>query len=335
MDYIDFKKFTLDDLDNIKITKGVLLPAYFEILKESIESYENLKSFINTHYNIKKWLIISDYALDNYNKQGNFLTFTLMPCYTPINNVMGNIRKLQSKDIKKTKLINNDFIDFLAQPLFFHVSIELPYKRERLIKFGKDYFILLYTWLSDITSDKILKAQCKYFIDKLRRSPKLPLHTDIDFISCVVSLLQLQIFKHIPDTEVICWLSDRDDILTTLGQKSKNKIIPMIFNLINYRSQIFFNILNIPSNNPRIPILGFGLPEFHGRMWYDSLIRIPDFIAGSLADNNKKEMKVTKKIFQEVLERVISNKDYNLIIRLNIDGNKVYFIKTIYELKTK
>ncbi|ELT4633865.1 hypothetical protein [Acinetobacter baumannii] len=330
---MEYKKFTLDDLDNIKVTEGVLLPAYFEVLKETIESYGNLKSFINKHYNIKKWLIISDYALDNYNKQGNFLTFTLMPCYMPINNLMGNIRKMQTKDIKKTKLINDDFIDFLAQPFFFHVSIELPYKRERLVKFGKDYFILLYTWLSDITSDKILKAQCKYFIEKLKRSPKLPLHTDIDFISCVVSLLQLQIFKHIPDTEVICWLSDRDDVLTTLGQKTKDKILPMIFNLINYRSQIFFNFLNLPLNKRQIPFLSFGLPETHGRMWYDSLIRIPDFIAGSLADNNKKEMRVTKKIFQEVLERVVSNKDHNLIIRLNIDENTVNFIKTIYELK--
>ncbi|MDC5072819.1 hypothetical protein NRA08_17210, partial [Acinetobacter baumannii] len=78
---MEYKKFTLDDLDNIKVTEGVLLPAYFEVLKETIESYGNLKSFINKHYNIKKWLIISDYALDNYNKQGNFLTFTLMPCY--------------------------------------------------------------------------------------------------------------------------------------------------------------------------------------------------------------------------------------------------------------
>ncbi|MCG6604135.1 hypothetical protein ACWPO0_08275 [Acinetobacter nosocomialis] len=329
---MEFQIFDLDEKSNIDLKGKIVLPPYFEILKEHIESFENLSSFINLHSRTKKWLIVSDYALDDDSKNGNFITFTIIPHYIAIDKLMGLVRKLQPKDIKKTKKINNAFIEFLRSRIFFNICIELPSQRERIIGGGLDYFKLLYTCLGQNTNKSDIEKQCNYFINKLNRSPKLPLHTDIDLIASIVSIIQVQIFKSVPDVENICWLSDRDKILTTLGQVSKERLTPMIFHLINYRSQILFGYLNLPFKRQNTNVLSFGLPESEGSMWYDSLVRIPDFIAGSLADNNQKEKFVSKEIFRVVLEEVISNRDQNAIFRLNLTEEGVSFTTTAYKL---
>lgn len=327
---MQFQFLETDDLKDFDYKNKVIFPPYFEMLKESLESYDNLKSFLNSHRRIKKWLIISDYALDDQNKNGNFITFTLVPNYFAIDHLMKTTRSLQSKDIKKTKTINPDFIQFLRSSIFFNISIELPSNREEMIGSAKKYFTCLYECLEQNYNDPKVKSQCRYFISKLNGKSKFPLHVDIDLISCIVSLIELQLFKHVPDIENICWLSDRDKILTTFGQEGKEQISPMIFNLINYRSKMLFSMLTVPFKKNSEVILSFGYPEPVGRMWYDSLIRIPDFIVGSLADNDQQEMIVSKEIFKEVLEKVISNEDLNLIFRINFINGELSTTKTIY-----
>ncbi|WPP68946.1 hypothetical protein SOI81_11205 [Acinetobacter pittii] len=328
---IPLKFIDLDQLDEIDLSRNHIVPAIFHTINETLANSENLISFLNSNIKSKKWFIASDYALGNPEKKSEFITFTLIPQNFPINSLMSGINKLQYSDIKKTKFINPAFLKFINSGLFFHISIQLPKEKDNLIPNIRHHFQILLKSLGMSSNSEIIKSQVKFFQEKLFRANKNELLLIIEIISCVISSINLQLFKSIPDLQDICWFSDRDNILTTLGQKSKEKLSPMIFHIVDIRSKYLFQAVKLPfSKNYKVQ-LSFGKPEFHGKMWYDPLIRIPDYIAGTLADNDQKNMTVTKEKFSAVIREAISDSKYHFIFKLSLQQNTATAIETQYK----
>lgn len=64
---------------------------------------------------------------------------------------------------------------------------------------------------------------------------------------------------------------------------------------------------------------------------FDELIRIPDYIVGTISDLNLKELTVTHGKFLPVLYSFLTNSNKNLVISLTNTSNKIELTK--YEFK--
>ncbi|WP_233112718.1 hypothetical protein [Aggregatibacter actinomycetemcomitans] len=60
-------------------------------------------------------------------------------------------------------------------------------------------------------------------------------------------------------------------------------------------------------------------------MWFDELVRLPDFIAGTLADYNKEENEFSHDKFIPLFEKVFTNENKNLIFNVFIGKNNNNF----------
>ena len=88
---------------------------------------------------------------------------------------------------------------------------------------------------------------------------------------------------------------------------------PLIFNLSN--SQFHALASNLVDENYKVEVV-YGLPEKSGDMYYDSLNRIPDLIAGAISSYNMKENSCTEKVLP-IIEDILTNKEKNIIYKLD------------------
>ena len=125
------------------------------------------------------------------------------------------------------------------------------------------------------------------------------------------------ITSFIPKLEVIGWFSDRD---TIIYYKEKKLGGCFIFQYIQDLYHVFCE-----SKNLRQSSIAFGLPDEQSEMWFDELVRLPDFIAGTLADYNKEENEFSHDKFIPLFERVFTNENKNLIFNVFIGNNNNNF----------
>ena len=71
-----------------------------------------------------------------------------------------------------------------------------------------------------------------------------------------------------------------------------------------------------------LPKTMFELPNPTGKHRFDPLIRLPDYLAGALADIGS-DMSYSKEKFGEMLHDVFINSSNNWVIQLSSDGEKI------------
>lgn len=101
-----------------------LLDEFFaqEEIRNVITEYQNKNS------KISKWLMFSDYCLDDKNKSNDVMTFVLMPFESEAkySEMQQKIHDMQPSDIKKTNTVNETFLSYLksANVLVFSFVFE-------------------------------------------------------------------------------------------------------------------------------------------------------------------------------------------------------------------
>jgi len=128
-------------------------------------------------------------------------------------------------------------------------------------------------------------------------------------ISCVAAILASWITKYTAARE-INWMSDRDNVTTYC-----DGIIYDLFSM-SYSGSID------RINAGRQAQLWTSREDANGTMWFDDLIRIPDFLAGafsrvSLATGSVggKQAHIVRKVMHRVHFFTIKKEDDNLVIR--------------------
>src|SRR5690606_22419899 len=86
-----------------------LLNETFE--KSTISQIEN--NYLSNLKSVSKWICFSDYCLDDKEKPNDVVTFSIIPYITDFHIVEDHIKKCAKTDIKKTRVVNEKFIEFL------------------------------------------------------------------------------------------------------------------------------------------------------------------------------------------------------------------------------
>ncbi|EHF3479160.1 MULTISPECIES: hypothetical protein [Acinetobacter] len=304
-----------------------LVDAYLET--------ENFPAFLQQNRKHCYWMIFSDYSFKPRFPKKPVITATIIPFsdYRWIQTIC-NLSKLKTNlDIKKTYINEKyiSFIKFIEWLPAFHISLIVDenlnyYKNENINEkeYFKRYFEGVKVHYGNHINYAVVQPNPKMNIGNINRvlkllngQPKIRIFKQSQIVSSLISSVSKLI---VDSTQVECkilWCSDTDDILSY----SENSLFyPFVFDMIRtdlYRLR--------PQKIYQIDFLKKVNKDF------DELIRIPDYIVGTISDLNLKELTVTHGKFLPVLYSFLTNSNKNLIISLTNTSNKIELTK--YEFK--
>lgn len=304
-----------------------------------IDSYietENFPIFLEEHSNHCYWMIFSDYCFAPSNSpKDSVITATIIPFsdYKWIQTYC-SLSKLKTKfDIKKSYINEKhiSFIKFIESLPAFHISLKIDknidyYKNEKIDE--KQFFIQHFEGIKTHYSNhinygvaqpntKMNIENIKKVITELNKQPKIELFKQAQIISSLISSISKMIIDSTQVESKILWCSDRDDILNYL---QKFILQPFVFDMIRtdvYRLK--------PKNRYHLDFLKKTNTDF------DELVRIPDYIAGTISDLNLEKVTVSHEKFLPILYSFLTNSNKSLVLSLKNNFNNIELTK--YDFK--
>jgi hypothetical protein len=301
----------------------------FEVLRGTLDKtfLSNMRSYLKGHAGVTNFLLISDYCVEDENKSNDVIAFTLAPDHAALPQSMRDLNQLIPKDIKKITEVTDDMSKALNDPRFFHIAFMLDdtsgflhsdhVDRRGVVLQNMRLIIEMIQQWSDNQPEGRQKfqeqiARFKHATKELeRRTANVKLFCRMSITCILAAVLAFYLSK-----ETIChsilWLPDRDKIHDAFA-----KIYFDLFE-INHWGLCLQEI-----SEERIPRVGFATDEANKRtLWFDPLIRLPDFIAGTVASWNMERNLTSREKHAKILEKVVAdNLHCNLIkIEMRRDG---------------
>ena len=274
-----------------------------------------------------KWVMYSDYCLDDKNKANDVMTFVLMPFVSEALYVemRRKIHDMQPLDIKRASTVNEAFLSYLKsenvlifsfvfddRKHFFAPSHDqcLQCVKETLQAIGKCYE----GWKLTADNEEVLKHYEKV-VKKLNqqikllsgKSPNIKLLNDILITAFLGAYVSAKVLETLP-IEIFGWFSDRDKVIS-----GKDNIIAPIFNFYQHNmlggSQ--FQLCTFTPNDAVVP-------------FFDDFNRIADVVTGAIADYNMEKNYVTSDKFNTVLVDFLANNKQVLIFRIHKIDDKYH-----------
>jgi hypothetical protein len=287
----------------------------------------NLIEYLQLHKNIENWLISSDYCLGDPNKPNDVFSFSIIPYFSTLSAIQTRINELCPKDIKKVKEIPDNWVKALASKVVFHFAFIVEKRRkwrfsESIENERPTIKILLEKLKNNI--QEMTESQpnnCNHLLDTIKKidaliieitrpSSNITLLKDIMFASFSAAYLGGLISSILP-IKNLAWLSDRDKI-----SQSYNHIAEDFF---------YLNFLSLAKHFEvdKKPQLATTRPdETSEEMWFDEIIRIPDYFAGTLADWDIAKNQASKNKFLKIIEGAVADNPRFALIKIKyVDGD--------------
>jgi hypothetical protein len=233
------------------------------------------------------------------------------------------IKSIASRDIKNTRTVGEKFIEFLQLYPVINFSFILG-DRQRIIgkdhtatrQFLKDTFQFIrqqyQEWLKNQPEQeeyyKRVDQKLKCCIQLVSNGKKIKQITDMLLVTFFGAYVSSKVIRN-SEIEIFGWFSDRD----SLNEVCDNFSIE----LFHY----FFSGLTgaKPFQFAASPAGSLANP------FYEELVRIPDYIAGTLADYNRETNEVSKEKFNTMLSNYMAENNHNnFIYRLFAELDTLY-----------
>lgn len=298
-----------------------------DVVEETISksALDDFKNYIKKLPMCKKWMIHSDYCIGDKNKPNDVVVFSVVPYVYELEDFKSLISSSIPRDIKETKIVSEKGINLLKSGLFFHFCFLLGKKkdlfkahsnddekaniRKALIETRK----MISAWEGENGSQIEYYASIVENIDTLLREMEskgfnLKLLKNIMLISILGAYVAHLLTKE-ASAEVVGWFSDRDCITAAY-----NNIAHDFFHLNHHglteRDSVdktkFKIVIGVPEDEPG------------SKMWYDPQNRLPDHVAGALADWNIPQNTVSKPKFTDMLSKCLIETPLFAIIKCHL-----------------
>lgn len=311
-----------------------------ELLIELLGKKEtvNFKTFLETFgIEKKEWYLISDYCIDDTNKLNDVFSFSLLLNHDDILNIKEFLKTSAPKDLKNAKDISDSFLSYVNCPIVYHFSFIIP-KKDKLIKsfYTKERMLAELNYLSQILeNDKKFNSKeiVNFYTDVQKRIKQIQnealrstfnenllrkiLLTGI-FGGAIVYMLKLN-----SSPSKVMWISDRDAIIDKFDGFAFDWMFLMYSRLPEEKHLSNHNFDFI-----------FNPPQPTGHNFFDELIRIPDYVAGTLASIDLEDKTQLERMLEKhklFVAGSITNSINQATIKININGVglSVYNIKWV------
>ncbi|WGI23645.1 hypothetical protein QEN58_09775 [Halomonas alkaliantarctica] len=305
-----------------KSKAGIVIHNFLSSFDETFNqsSYAIFSEFFKKNENVSKWMIFSDYVLNDKNKPNDVITFSILPYSEDFERLKEKINGLSFKDIKNLSRVNTEFLEFINKSEILNISILIDKnmtldpinEREALKTCYKTAINQVDYWIRNEGENenylRIKKAYNVMLHEVSKQGVNLRNIRNIEIVSNFIAYITFQACLLLK-VDIIGWFSDRDSMLT---HKDGKFSMPVIFDL----AYNLFHALMLSKDKDYAENFVFGLPEQTGDLWYDSFNRIPDLIAATLADYDYENNISSHSKFFPVIENVITNKEKNLIYKI-------------------
>ena len=298
-----------------------MLEIIYQTLKKS--TLDNFKSYIALNNGVgQKFCIYSDYCLDDKDKSNNAISFTISPAPLAFPEFKEPISKVIPRDIKHTKDLTENATNFLNLKIFFHFNFiltdtdgllwDVSRTPQQVLIQGIDTVILMIEkWIRNqpegyeyftqqIKKFKIWQQELK------KRTANVKLAKQIIIVPALAGLIAFLLTKYARATDII-WFSDRDKIIN-----SYNEIAYELFQIWHFGLCDQHQALEPYSN------IGLAKPNIsESILWFDHLVRVPDYLAGTLSSWDITTHKISKPKHAKIMQEVFADNNFCSVIDIN------------------
>jgi hypothetical protein len=272
------------------------------------------RKFLAKHPMITKWIIASDYVIDEPQAAHDAYAFTFFPQSTEMEDIKASIAKSLPKDFKNTTTVTSKMTEYFHSGETFTICL-LTAKTCRAA--GN---IATVRRLIDATLNKVMRnwgdadsqrgviREFEQLKEKAKANNFKPQLMSTMVIATVLAAFCQVILAQERKIDRVGWFPDRDNITT-----SYNRIAEHMFS-VNFSA--FCQRYKI-DERPIVTMIGRAGPDAANpkQSWYDELVRIPDFLAAALANwqynKNDQTTKVTgRQKYVDMLGGAVADNPY-------------------------
>lgn len=294
----------------------VINDVFSKSTKTDLEKY-----YLKLTHGFEKWTCFSDYCFGDSAKPNDVVCFTLIPYSVDFEELSNKIQALANVDIKKTRKVKDEFVYFLKSYPLINFSFILNNKKKL---FGEDHEAVknaLKATYFDIKnqyveSSKYQPEQLVYYkliINKIDRiiqlidsNKKIKQIVDMTLVSFLGAYVCSKVIKDL-DLEIIGWFSDRDAINEICDNFSVSLFHTYLHDFLDGRP---FRFVASPAGSRDNP-------------FYEQLVRIPDYVAGTLADYDLENDSISNNKFDTMLtDYMAENMQNNFVYTLSLIDDK-------------
>ncbi|WFR97504.1 hypothetical protein [Rhizobium tumorigenes] len=255
------------------------------------------------------WNVFSDYCIGDQNKANDVFAFAIVLNHDTQANIEEYIAAVAPSDIKGSRSPSEGLISYLRSPVVFSISYLLPRKSKLLRDYMTDNNIrgaiedmrAVVAEMIVLIPEKVghyreVDKRLKSFQTEMkRRSSNSNLARQIFLCAAFASV----VCRHLAQKKrpkMVRWISDRD----AMFDKHDKVAFDLVF--------LYFHLYRMMNGQDALePEFLFGLPGWDGKNEYAELIRIADYLAGTLADIKLPEMTSSHPKFEPVFQNLFVN----------------------------
>ncbi len=315
------------------------IDACVELLKKEFEREDvkaQVQEFLGKASHSPKWMLYSDYCLDDKNKPNDVLSFVLIPYISEeqYQQLERKINETQPVDIKHSKSISGEFMTYIKSQAVFSFSFIV---NDRQILFGPNEEAQIKTveelfkslkktfarWRESAHNQKLRDYynSCVLKLEKQLKDiflkKKVKDQMDVLLITILAAYYSAAILKNLPDIVLFGWFPDRDKT----NETCEGLAVPL------------FNALQYEFMGAKQYQFCAAKPDSSVVPFYDNENRIADIICGTIADYNIQDNMISKDKFDEVLKGLMADNMFVKVYRFFVDGDVTHM--GVIEIKTK
>lgn len=277
------------------------------------------------------WMVASDYCIGDVNKPNDVFSFVIIAPHDTVDNICEYIAGAAPKDLKNTKDIPLGLIQYLSCefPVTFSISFVLKREEallrahldvENMLEFLPAAIAYLERRLQQYPAERTVEghqATVKRFKAFARELANKNLNAKLARQMHLAAAASATVFNNLNlarQPKTIRWISDRDALI------ARHDAVVYDLTYVYYMLQAEQYAMGELEDGRAAPTtladLGFEIPEQTGKHRYDEIVRLPDYLAGTLADLNSETMAMSRDKFDVVLNHVFVNSTTNLIVQL-------------------
>lgn len=312
-----------------------LLPV---LVQATVTTRSQLKQWFVRYPAGMTWSVVSDYCIEDINKGNDVFSFVVVAPHDKAENICDYIAGAAPKDLKKTSNVPLGLVQYLTCEIPVTFSVSFVMKRE--VALLRDYLSVeamtalvagaitfmanrasLYQDARDMDYHQSVIRRLKAFERDLdHKGVNAKLARQIHLVAAMVATL-CNMLSQAVSARAIRWISDRD----ALFERHDAVVTDLAY--------VYYLTQAIEFNPPKqrethhpgasLATLGFEIPEKTGKHRFDELVRLPDYLAGTLADLNSETMMVSMEKFDVVLKNVFVNSKNHWLVQLLSTGERI------------
>jgi hypothetical protein len=285
------------------------------------------------------WNVLSDYSVGDSNKQNDAFSFVILLNHDKLENIASYIAAVAPRDIKASRSASKGLLDYLSWPVSFSFNFVVERQSSCLKNaISVEEMMGLTGALQEVVREWAVAeppnaAYYKAVDQRLRllatelasKRPSLKLLRRIFLIASFAAI----VFGMVNDAKsplAIRWISDRD----AMFDRHDGVAFDLAWMFFQMKRRSKGGVIDL-----RRPQIAFATPGMDGVTQYAEFVRLPDFLAGTLADMKLPQMMFTHRKCPPVINRLFVDTLNNAVVEIVTAPDRVTSRRIVFVPRPK